>query len=55
MRINKLLSAVKDGILINERFETEIDALFFDSREKVENGLYFCLTGGKVDGHFYAE
>lgn len=55
MRINKLLSAVKDGILVNERFEMEIDALFFNSREKVENGLYFCLTGGKVDGHFYAE
>lgn len=35
-------------------YETEIESLFFDSRKKVCNGLYFCLVGTR-DGHDFAE
>lgn len=34
-------------------YQTEIDELTFDSRKKVNNGLYFCLSGSK-DGHEFA-
>lgn len=54
MRISKLINVIKYNLLLNENNETEIDELFFDSKKKVENGLYFCLTGGKQDGHLYA-
>lgn len=34
--------------------EVEIDSLVTDSRCQVKNGLFFCLTGGRKDGHLYA-
>lgn len=34
--------------------ELEVDALTCDSKEKTNNGLYFCIKGTKHDGHDYA-
>lgn len=33
---------------------TDIEALTADSRIKCPGGLFFCLTGGQLDGHDYA-
>ena len=52
-----LLSALlKDAGLENViREDIEIESLTIDSREKVNNGLYFCLTGGVLDGHNFVD
>ena len=57
MLLKKLLedSNLENVKIINEQTETEIKALFADSRKKVKNGLFFCLTGGNKDGHIFAE
>ena len=54
MRLSKLLEKLTD---IRTAFyqETEIETLSIDSTQKQENGLYFCLSGGKLDGHNFAE
>lgn len=39
---------------LGEEDEVEIEMLVTDSRCHVKNGLFFCLTGGKSDGHLYA-
>ncbi len=56
MRLSKLIQSIevrkiaaKDG-----DFEREIDGLFIDGRKCCENGLFFCLSGGKNDSHAYA-
>jgi UDP-N-acetylmuramoyl-L-alanyl-D-glutamate--2,6-diaminopimelate ligase len=55
MRLSKLFSAVENGkIIAEEGWEREISTLTTDSREKVENSLFFCLKGGESDGHAYA-
>ncbi|QIK70181.1 UDP-N-acetylmuramoyl-L-alanyl-D-glutamate--2,6-diaminopimelate ligase [Erysipelothrix sp. HDW6C] len=33
----------------------EINALVLDSRDKVQNGMFFCLDGLTVDGHDFAQ
>lgn len=35
--------------------ELEIDALTCDSKEKVNNGIYFCIKGLKNDGHNFTK
>ena len=44
----------KKAICVQE-WEMEIEQLQTDSREIVEKGLFFCLEGGKNDGHDYAK
>lgn len=57
MRVSKIAEIVKGRlILLSEgEGEKEISALTSDSRTKTNNGVFFCLTGGKTDGHAYAE
>lgn len=40
--------------ILNCNYSIEIEELTADSRKKVNNGLYFCLSG-KLDGHNYAQ
>ena len=55
MRLSKLTESVKNGKMIFEgEWEREISELSTDSRQKTENGLFFCLKGGISDGHLYA-
>lgn len=55
MRISRLLESIKGARLIPACEEVEIEKLSIDSAKKTKNGLYFCLTGGKLDGHQFAE
>ncbi len=54
MKLYDIISNLKFLGIKNYK-ETEIDALTCDSREKVSNGIYFCLKGTKTDGHNFAE
>lgn len=55
MRLSKLTEAFQNGKMIfEEEWEREISTLSTDSRQKTENGLFFCLKGGSSDGHLYA-
>lgn len=56
MRLTKLVSSIGE-IRWTERGEEEINvtALFADSRQTREGGLFFCLTGGEQDGHSFAK
>ena len=38
----------------NGNMITEINHLITDSREKTENGLFFCIPGARVDAHNFA-
>lgn len=57
MRVSKIAETVEGKLILlnGEEREKEIFALTSDSREKTKNGVFFCLTGGKTDGHAYAE
>lgn len=55
MHLEKLIENVEyENTLSEEDLALEIEALVTDSRRQVENGLFFCLTGGTSDGHLYA-
>ena len=54
MKLYDIISNLK--ILgIKNYHELEIDSLTCDSKEKLSNGIYFCIKGMKTDGHDYAE
>ena len=57
MRLIKLLKGISDYQIVNEKrgIDREIERLSIDSRAPLENGLYFCLTGGESDGHVFAK
>ncbi len=57
MRLLKLLEGIeyKEIVYKNEEWDREISHLRMDSRGERRNGLFFCLTGGKKDGHDYAK
>ena len=51
------LAALLAGLEIQEivgEIRVRIERLCFDSREAGRGALFFCLTGGKRDGHDYA-
>ncbi len=56
MRLSKVAEIVKGRLVLSSETEgeREISALTLDSRTKTKDGLFFCLVGGKSDGHAYA-
>ncbi len=54
MKLYDIISNLKFLGIKNYK-EQEIDSLTCDSREKVSNGIYFCLKGSKTDGHNFAQ
>ncbi len=60
MRLSKLLRSIENGRMIykgreESDWEREIIALSADSRKMGKSTLFFCLNGGKVDSHEYAQ
>ncbi len=52
MRINDLLKVLN----INETFsDFDVKNLAFDSRAKLEDGVFVCLVGSETDGHDYVD
>ena len=55
MRLSKLVRAVRGcEIIYGGQWERDIQELTIDSRRVNGCSLFFCLTGGSVDGHAYA-
>ncbi len=50
MKLKDLAQDLIDSRLIGDG-NIKIESLFTDSREKVRNGLFFCLVGENVDSH----
>ncbi len=56
MRLSKLLQGIPDGRMIFDgEWEREIGDISADSRQVKEGGLFVCLSGGREDGHDYAQ
>ncbi len=53
MKLYDIISNLK-FLGIKNYQELEIDSLSCDSREKLTNGIYFCIKGLQSDGHNYA-
>ena len=53
MKLYDIISNLK-FVGIKNYQELEINSLTCSSKEKVENGIYFCLSGTKQDGHDFA-
>lgn len=53
MKLYDIISNLKFIGIKNYR-EIEIDSLTCDSKEKINNGIYFCIKGLKNDGHDFA-
>ncbi len=53
MKLYEIISNLK-FIGIKNYIEMDIDALTCSSKEEVNNGIYFCIKGTKVDGHDFA-
>ena len=54
MKLYDIISNLK-FLGIKNYHELEIDSLSCDSKEKLNNGIYFCIKGLNKDGHDYAE
>lgn len=54
MKLYDIISNLK-FVGIKNYQELEINALTCDSKEKVQDGIYFCLKGLKTDGHDHAQ
>lgn len=54
----QLAELIQDVIEVKELYQVpmdlEIDILTADSRQKCQNGLFFCIPGGRVDAHDFA-
>ncbi len=57
MRLSKLIKGLEGAKIIyaNDDWEREIISLSADSRKNQPSSLFFCLTGGEIDAHDYAE
>lgn len=54
MLLRELLSDVPGVLETRGSMEADIGALVTDSREKAENGLFFCISGMRFDAHDFA-
>ncbi len=54
MQLYDIISNLK-FIGIKNYQEKDIDSLSCDSKEKITNGIYFCIKGLNVDGHNFAQ
>ena len=52
MKLSQLIQNMPE--LLELTADAEIGALTANSREKCENGLFFCIRGGTVDAHNFA-
>ncbi len=54
MLLKDLLSGVPGLVETRGNMITDIKDLIIDSREKVEDGLFFCISGARFDAHKFA-
>ena len=54
MLLEELISSIPDAIESRGNVDITIDELTMNSRDVTHNGLFFCISGSKVDAHEYA-
>ena len=54
MQLKELLVEVPGVLETRGDMESPIDELLIDSRQKTKNGLFFCISGVRFDGHAFA-
>ena len=54
MLLKELLQDIPGTMQTKGSLDTEIGALSINSRERVKNGLFFCIEGAKFDAHQFA-
>lgn len=54
MRISELILNVPEVKDIRYSEDRDVGELTADSKQKTNNGLFFCINGGRVDGHSFA-
>ncbi len=55
MQLSSLIQDVIEVVeIVRESENPEIETLIADSRQKCRNGLFFCISGGRVDAHTFA-
>ena len=54
MLLSELANCIKDEV-ISLTGDAEILDLFMDSRKKVSQGLFFCISGARFDAHEFAD
>ena len=54
MNLEQLTEGMPELVEITGNAQTEIKTLTADSRAKCDNGLFFCIRGGRVDAHDFA-
>lgn len=55
MLLQDLLIDVPGVLETKGNMITQIDSLVIDSREEVQNGLFFCISGARFDAHDFAQ
>ncbi len=57
MKISTLVDSMKNYEILydGDGWEREIETLSVDSRKKEKSSLFFCLSGGNIDSHSYAQ
>ncbi len=55
MLLRDLLTDVPGILETKGNMITQIDELMTDSREKTQNGLFFCIPGARFDAHDFAD
>ena len=53
MKLSNIIATVGECQVVKMK-DLNIDNIFMDSREKVENGLFFCISGARFDAHSFA-
>ncbi len=54
MKLKDLIQNVPCILETRGNMVVEIESLIIDSREKTQNGLFFCIAGARFDGHLFA-
>ncbi|MFH1511742.1 MAG: UDP-N-acetylmuramoyl-L-alanyl-D-glutamate--2,6-diaminopimelate ligase [Bacillota bacterium] len=54
MLLKELLSGIPDAVESRGSLDITIDNLTMNSRETARNGLFFCISGSRVDAHDFA-
>ena len=55
MKLAQLICEMPELIRVIGDAQIEIQSLTADSRAKCPGGLFFCIRGGRVDAHDFAE
>ncbi len=54
MLLKELIASIPGAVESRGNTELEIDGLTMNSRDVTPNGLFFCISGSKVDAHDFA-